>query len=101
MGICVVLLECFLALSGVNSAEGTSIFSDTVKCLQLLICFSLLLQIPAARPYPVCYSIPLNTWRQWYWDDVIERIAILSAKEMLSLQAQLSLFHHVDASMLS
>lgn len=50
MGICVVLSECLLALSGVNSAEGTSIFSDPVRHLQLLICFSLLLQIPVARP---------------------------------------------------
>lgn len=36
-----------------------------------------------------------------YWDDVIERIGILSTEEMLSLQAQLSLFRHVDALMLS
>lgn len=50
MGVCVVLLVCLLALSGVNSAEGTSIFSAPVKRLQRLICFSLLLQIPVARP---------------------------------------------------
>lgn len=50
VGVCVVVLECLLALSGVNSAEGTSIFSDPVKHLQLLICFSLVLQIPVARP---------------------------------------------------
>lgn len=96
MDICVVLLECLLALSGVNCAKGTRVFCAPVKRLQLLIgavsvcCFRFLWQASASV---FLHSLePLEPV-------LLGSTAILSAKEMLSLQ--LSLFCPVGALMLS